>query len=76
MRLGGGRVMHEDVLLAVLVEVHQPSVFLVGHGDRHLLRPPGGGGLAAGAGQEEGRYQRDDGSADRAEEAVEDGVAE
>ena len=33
--------MQEDVLLAVPVEVHQPGVFLVvGHGDRHLLRPP------------------------------------
>ena len=34
--------MHEDVLLAVLVEVHQPGVLLVvGKGDRHLLRRPG-----------------------------------
>ena len=41
MRLGGGRVMHEDVLLAVLVEVHQPGVFVAGHRDRHFLRPPG-----------------------------------
>ena len=35
-------MMHEDVLLAVLVEIHQPGAFLVvGQDDRHLLRPPG-----------------------------------
>ena len=34
--------MHEDVLLAVLVEVNEPGVFLVvGHGDLHLLSPAG-----------------------------------
>ena len=32
--------MHEDVLLTIRVEVHQPGVFLVvGQGDRHRLRP-------------------------------------
>ena len=41
MRIGGGWVMHEDVLPAVPVEVHHPRVFLVGHGDLYLLRPPG-----------------------------------
>ena len=29
--------MHEEVLLAVPVEVHQPRVFLAGHDDRHGL---------------------------------------
>ena len=33
--------MREDVLLAVLVEVHQPGVLLVGQRDRHFLGPPG-----------------------------------
>ena len=33
--------MHEKVLLAILVEVHQPGVSLViGQGDRHLSRSP------------------------------------
>jgi len=36
------RVVQEDILLAVLVEVHQPCGFpVVGHGDHHILRPPG-----------------------------------
>jgi hypothetical protein len=35
-------VMHEDVLLAVLVEIREPGMFLVvGQDDRQLLRPPG-----------------------------------
>jgi hypothetical protein len=35
-------VIHENVLLAVPVEVHQPGVFLViGYDDRHVLWPPG-----------------------------------
>ena len=34
--------MHEDVLLAILVEVYQPGVFLVvGYGDMHIVRLPG-----------------------------------
>ena len=35
------RVMQQDVLFAVLVEVRQPSIFPVArYGDRHVLRPP------------------------------------